>query len=53
MPVQRLYIYRCGATNTCALTLEKGDPCLPAPLVSYRWRFWMQIGLHNDHGLSR
>jgi hypothetical protein len=44
MPLQRLYIYRCGTTNACALTREKGDPRLPAPLAPDRWRFWMQTG---------
>jgi hypothetical protein len=44
MPLQRLYIYRCGTTNACALTGEKGDPRLPAPLAPDRWRFWMQTG---------
>jgi hypothetical protein len=42
MPVQRLYIYRCGATNACALTGEKGESRLPTPLTPKRWQFWMQ-----------
>ena len=42
MPAQRLYIYRCGTTNACALTGEKGEPRLPAPLAPQRWQFWMQ-----------
>ena len=42
MPFQRLCIYRCGTTNACALTGEKGDPRLPAPLAPDRWQFWMQ-----------
>jgi hypothetical protein len=42
MPVQRLYIYRCGTTNACALTGEKSEPRLPAPLAPDRWQFWMQ-----------
>ena len=42
MPVQRLYIYRCGTTNACALTGEKGEPRLPAPLAPEHWQFWMQ-----------
>jgi hypothetical protein len=44
MPLQRLYIYRCGTTNACALIGEKGDPRLPAPLAPDRWQFWMQTG---------
>ena len=47
MPLQRLYIYRCGTTNACALTGEKGDPRLPAPLAPDRWQFWMQTGCHQ------
>jgi hypothetical protein len=47
MPVQRLYIYRCGTTNACALTGEKGDPRLPAPLAHDRWQFWMQTSRHQ------
>jgi hypothetical protein len=47
MPVQRLYIYRCGTTNACALTIEKGEPRLPAPLAPERWRFWMQTSPHQ------
>ena len=44
MPAQRFYIYRCDATNAWALTGEKDDPRLPAPLATDQWRFWMQIG---------
>ena len=51
MPFQRLYIYRCGATNVCALTGEKGDARLPTPLASDRWQFWMQISLQTDSGI--
>jgi hypothetical protein len=47
MPVQRLYIYRLGATNACALTGEKGDSRLPAPLAPDRWQFWMQTSRHQ------
>ena len=54
MPVERLYIYRRGATNACALTGEKGDTRLPAALAPDRWQFWMQTsrypiedGLHG------
>jgi hypothetical protein len=41
---RRIYIYRSGATNTCALTAAKDDPRLP---VADRWCFWMQIGPHQ------
>ena len=51
MPFQRLYIYRCGATNACALTGEKGDARLPARLASDRWQFWMQISLPDRGGI--
>ena len=54
MPVERLYIYRRASTNACALTGEKGDTRLPAPLAPDRWQFWMQTsrypiedGLHG------
>ena len=47
MPAQRFYVYRCGATNAWALTGEKGDPRLPAPLATDQWRFWMQISCHQ------
>ena len=56
MPVQRLYIYRCGTTNACALTGEKGDSRLPAPLAPDRWQFWMQTSRHQTedrlHGFA-
>ena len=47
MPVERLYIYRSGTTNACALTAEKGEPRLPAPLAPDRWQFWMQTSRHQ------
>ena len=54
MSVERLYIYRRGATNACALTDEKSDSSLPAPIAPDRWQFWMQTsrrptedGLHG------
>jgi hypothetical protein len=42
---KRIYIYRSGATNDCALTAAKEDPRLP--VASDRWRFWMQISPHQ------
>ena len=50
MPAQRFYVYRCGATNAWALTGEKDDPRLPAPLATDQWRFWMQIGRLQAEG---
>jgi hypothetical protein len=47
MPAQRFYIYRCDATNAWALTGEKEDSRLPAPLATDQWRFWMQISCHQ------
>jgi hypothetical protein len=44
---KRIYIYRSGATNNCALTAAKHDPRLPPPVASDRWCFWMQIGPHQ------
>lgn len=56
MPVERLYIYRRGTTNACALTGEKGDPRLPVPLAPDRWQFWMQTSRHSTedglHGFA-
>jgi hypothetical protein len=43
MPVERLYIYRSGETNACALTREKNDPRLPPN----GWQFWMQASHHQ------
>ena len=52
MPVERFYIYRRGATNACALTGEKNESRLPAPLAPDRWQFWMQISCHHaEEGL--
>ena len=56
MPVDLLYIYRRGATNACALTDEKSDSSLPAPIAPDRWQFWMQTSRHPTedgvHGLA-
>jgi hypothetical protein len=52
MTVERLYIYRRGATNACALTDEKSDSRLPAPVAPDRWQFWMQTSRHpTEDGL--
>jgi hypothetical protein len=41
---KRIYVYRGGATDTCALTGTKNDPRLPSTSAPDNWRFWMQIG---------
>ena len=41
---KRIYIYRGGATDNCALTETKNDPRLPPAPAPDNWRFWMQIG---------
>jgi hypothetical protein len=52
MSLERLYIYRCGATNACALTDEKGDSRLPASVAPDRWQFWMHTSRHpTEDGL--
>jgi hypothetical protein len=40
---RRLYIYRVGATDRCAVTAVKNEPRLPALAASDRWCLWMQI----------
>jgi hypothetical protein len=40
---KRLYIYRVGATDRCALTAVKNEPRLPPVAAPDCWRFWMQI----------
>jgi hypothetical protein len=47
MSVKRLYIYRYGTTTACALTGEKEDGRLPAPLAPERWQFWMETSDHH------
>ena len=41
---KRIYIYRSGETQHCALTGAKDDPRLPPAPLPDGWRFWMQIG---------
>jgi hypothetical protein len=41
---KRIYIYRKGATDDCALTGAKNDARLPSLAAPERWQFWMQIG---------
>jgi hypothetical protein len=40
---RRLYIYRVGATDRCALTALKNEPRLPPVAAPDCWRLWMQI----------
>jgi hypothetical protein len=40
---KRLYIYRVGATDRCALTAVKNEPRLPPATAPHCWRLWMQI----------
>jgi hypothetical protein len=42
MAAERFYIYRCGATASCALTAVKNEPRLRAE-PSAPWQFWMQV----------
>ena len=41
---KRIYVYRSGSTDNCALTGTKNDPRLPYAPAPDNWRFWMQIG---------
>jgi hypothetical protein len=40
---KRLYIYRVGDTDQCAVTAVKNEPRLPPVAAPACWRFWMQI----------
>jgi len=48
MAAERFYIYRCGATNACALIGQKSATRLPLPLAPDHWQFWMQISRHQN-----
>jgi hypothetical protein len=41
---RRLYIYRRGATDEYAVTVEKKTLHLPRSIAPDSWQFWMQIG---------
>ena len=43
MAAERFYIYRCGQTESCAVTGAKADSRLLASLCPTNWQFWMQI----------
>jgi len=47
MAAERFYIYRCGNTDSCAVTGTKGDTRLPAAPCPANWQFWMQITRHQ------
>lgn len=47
MVAQRFYIYRCGKSDSCAVTAVKNDPRLVGTLCPTNWRFWMQITRHQ------
>ena len=40
----RIYIYRNGVSNTCALTAVRNNAHLPLSSDADVWRLWMQIG---------
>jgi hypothetical protein len=44
---ERFYIYRCGGTESCAVTAKKNDPRLLHSPCPARWQFWMQITRHQ------
>jgi hypothetical protein len=48
MGAEHFYIYRCGKTDTCAVTATKGEPQLPRSLCLTKWQFWMQVTRHQD-----
>jgi hypothetical protein len=50
MTAERFYIYRCGTTDSCALTKTKGDTHLPPAVASDRRQFWMQTGRLQAEG---
>jgi hypothetical protein len=43
MAAERLYIYRCGRTDSCAVTATKNETRLLRSLCPTSWQFWMQI----------
>jgi hypothetical protein len=40
----RIYIYRNGVSDTCALTAVRNNAHLPLSSDADVWRLWMQIG---------
>ena len=50
MAAERFYIYRCGKSDSCAVTALKNDARLLRSLCPTNWQFWMQIGpLQSEH----
>jgi hypothetical protein len=43
MAAERFDIYRCGGTDSCAVTAAKNEARLLASLCPDGWQFWMQI----------
>src|SRR5215813_11714191 len=43
MAAERFYIYRCGRTDSCAVTATKNEARLLRSLCPTSWQFWMQI----------
>jgi hypothetical protein len=43
MAAERFYIYRCGRTDSCAVTATKNEVRLLRSLCPTSWHFWMQI----------
>src|SRR5215470_189009 len=44
---ERYYIYRCGGTDSCAVTAKKNEPRLLHSPCPAGWQFWMQITRHQ------
>ena len=47
MAAERFFIYRCGATTSCALTATKDEPRLPPTGHAKAWTLWMLITRHQ------
>ena len=43
MAAERFYIYRCGKTDSCAVTASKIEARLPRSLSPKGWQFWMHV----------
>ena len=43
MAAERFYIYRCGRSDSCAVTATKNEARLLRSLCPTSWQFWMQI----------
>ena len=47
MAAERFYIYRCGKSDSCAVTATKNDARLLRSLCPTNWQFWKQITRHQ------